>query len=151
MITIVLLTAVLITFAAVYPSGYKLNRKTARATQAAKAASAIAEEIQSVPFNSPGGTGVVLQNLEDNPWSAANSGTWHTNYQLFPDRHVEEPFFLEDDTSIVVDVLQDTGEDVFANITVTVSYREVGSSSYQSTGAGDIQRVTIATAKAANR
>ena len=45
-----LLTVVLVAFAAVYPSGYRLNRKSARATVAAKTAAAVAAEFQSLPF-----------------------------------------------------------------------------------------------------
>ena len=48
--TIGLLTIVLVAFAAVYPSGYRLNRKSARATIAAETAAAVAAELQGLPF-----------------------------------------------------------------------------------------------------
>lgn len=48
--TIGLLTIVLVAFAAVYPSGFRLNRKSARATVAAETAAAVAAEIQGLPF-----------------------------------------------------------------------------------------------------
>ena len=48
--TIGLLTIVLVAFAAVYPSGFRLNRKSARATIAAETAAAVAAEIQGLPF-----------------------------------------------------------------------------------------------------
>jgi len=48
--TISLLTIVLVVFAAVYPSGYKLNRKSARANVAATTAAAVAAELQGLPF-----------------------------------------------------------------------------------------------------
>ena len=60
-----LLTVVLVAFAAVYPSGYKLNRKSARATTAAKTAAAVAAEIQSLPFfNDNNSAPVTLRDLE---------------------------------------------------------------------------------------
>lgn len=52
MITIVLLSTVLIAFAAVYPAGYKLNRKSQRATVGAQLATALAEEVRQLPFDS---------------------------------------------------------------------------------------------------
>lgn len=52
MITIVLLSTVLIAFAAVYPAGYKLNRKSQRATIGAQLATAVAEEVRQLPFDS---------------------------------------------------------------------------------------------------
>ncbi|MEW6281609.1 MAG: prepilin-type N-terminal cleavage/methylation domain-containing protein [Candidatus Eremiobacterota bacterium] len=57
MITIVLLSTVLIAFAAVYPAGFKLNRKSQRATVAAQTAEAIAEEIRELPEFIPAGGG----------------------------------------------------------------------------------------------
>lgn len=48
--TIGLLTVILVAFAAVYPSAYRLNRKSARATVAAKTCSAVAAEILALPF-----------------------------------------------------------------------------------------------------
>ena len=48
--TISLLTIVLVVFAAVYPSGYKLNRKSAKANVAVQTAAAVAAEVQGLPF-----------------------------------------------------------------------------------------------------
>ncbi len=48
--TIALLTIVLVVFAAVYPSGYKLNRKSARANVAMTTAAAVAAELQGLPI-----------------------------------------------------------------------------------------------------
>src|ERR1017187_8430528 len=48
--TIGLLTVVLVAFAAVYPSGFRLNRKSAQATVAAETAAAVAAEIQGLAF-----------------------------------------------------------------------------------------------------
>ena len=48
--TIGLLTVILVAFAAIYPSAYRLNRKSARATVAAKTCSAVAAEILALPF-----------------------------------------------------------------------------------------------------
>lgn len=48
--TLGLLTVILVAFAAVYPSAYRLNRKSARANIAAKTSSAVAAEILALPF-----------------------------------------------------------------------------------------------------
>ena len=48
--TISLLTVVLVAFAAVYPAGFRLNRKSARATVAAETAAAVAAELQGLAF-----------------------------------------------------------------------------------------------------
>lgn len=72
--TISLLTIVLVVFAAVYPSGYKLNRKSARANVAATAAAAVAAELQGLPMladvNRPNLPN--LQDLATNPSGVAN-------------------------------------------------------------------------------
>lgn len=47
------LTVILVAFAAVYPAAYRLNRKSAKATIAAKTASTIGAEILSLPFDPP--------------------------------------------------------------------------------------------------
>ncbi len=47
------LTVILVAFAAVYPASYRLNRKSARATIAAKTASTVGAEILSLPFDPP--------------------------------------------------------------------------------------------------
>jgi hypothetical protein len=45
-----LMTVILVAFAAIYPSGYRLNRKSAKATVASKTATAVAAELLSLPF-----------------------------------------------------------------------------------------------------
>jgi hypothetical protein len=80
--TLGLLTIILVAFAAVYPSAYRLNRKSARGTIAAKTSSAVAAEILSLPFDPPsfntsqlhltqlaldtGGTGAIQQFVYQN-------------------------------------------------------------------------------------
>lgn len=49
--TIALLTVMLVTFAAVYPIGFRLNRKSAKSTVAIQTATSVAAEIQSMPFS----------------------------------------------------------------------------------------------------
>ena len=49
--TLGLLTVILVAFAAIYPSAYRLNRKSAKANVAAKTASAVAAELLAMPFN----------------------------------------------------------------------------------------------------
>ncbi len=152
MITMILLTTVLITFAAVYPAGYKLNRKTALAAQAAKAANTVAEEVQSLPFDAIGTvTQVTLGDLEDTPWTPATAASYKAK-NFDPARHVKQPFFLD---SINVDVHQVNGFDVAATISVTVGYRDLGRQSFSQSAPTDpaleIRHVTITTAKTSNR
>ncbi|MFN8607729.1 MAG: hypothetical protein U0931_09365 [Vulcanimicrobiota bacterium] len=47
------LTVILVAFAAIYPASYRLNRKSAKATIAAKTASNVSAEILSLPFDPP--------------------------------------------------------------------------------------------------
>ena len=47
------LTVILVAFASVYPAAYRLNRKSAKATIAAKTASTVGAEILSLPFDPP--------------------------------------------------------------------------------------------------
>ncbi len=47
------LTVILVAFAAVYPAAYRLNRKSAKSTIAAKTASTIGAEILALPFDPP--------------------------------------------------------------------------------------------------
>jgi len=47
------LTVILVAFASVYPAAYRLNRKSAKATIAAKTASTVGAEILALPFDPP--------------------------------------------------------------------------------------------------
>jgi hypothetical protein len=58
-----LMTVILISFAAVYPSGYRLNRKSAKGTVASKTAQAVAAELLSLPVfddRPPGSPGTIF-------------------------------------------------------------------------------------------
>ncbi len=76
MFTISLLTVMLVTFAAVYPIGFKLNRRSAKTTVAIQTATAVAAEIQEMPFtDSRGGLQTVtldtLVGMADAPTRAS--------------------------------------------------------------------------------
>lgn len=48
--TLGLLTVILVAFASVYPSAYRLNRKSARSTVGAKTSTAVANELLALPI-----------------------------------------------------------------------------------------------------
>lgn len=145
LVTMILLTIVLITFAAVYPSGYRLNRKSAKATVAAQTATAIIDEIQNLPLTNEGG-GLSLTLLADIPWTSDAA-----EYENFPATEIPSDFFLEDTTGIVVTSYDlntsgaPTDLSVFASIQVTVAYRE------PETRGDELTRVTVTASKTWNR
>ena len=145
LMTMILLTIVLIVFAAVYPSGYRLNRKSAKATVAAQTATAIIDEIQNLPLTNESG-GLSLTLLADVPWSAGGG-----DYANFPATEIPENFFLEDNTGILVTTYDlntagvPTDISVFANIQVTVAYSE------PETRGDELTRVTVTASKTWNR
>lgn len=139
MITIVLLTTVLITFAAVYPSGYRLNRKSARHTVAAQTAQAVAEELQNLNVFSNTDLELSLAYMEENPWVEDSPDPLYAN---FPKTPIPEGFTLK---TIDVQTYAVSGDvPSFANIEVTVSYRD------QRTRGDEDINVTVTAAKTDN-
>lgn len=139
MITIILLTTVLITFAAVYPSGYRLNRKSAQHTVAAQTAQAVAEELQNLPVFNTSDVGLSLLYIEENPWA---EGSTDPNYGNFPRTPIPEGFTLK---SIDVKTYAVSGDiPSFADIQVTVSYQD------QRTRGDEDINVTVTAAKTDN-
>lgn len=117
----VLISTVLVAFAAVYPAAFKLNRKSHRAVQAAEIAGAVAEEIRDLPFRSPG---LSIDDLTG--WDPSDS-----RFAGFPRTPVPEPFTLMDSADpnkkgIVVQLTEATpGDGVsLAHIKVTIHWRE---------------------------
>ncbi len=145
LITIILLTTVILTFAAIYPAGYRLNRKSAKATRAAQVANSIAEEIQNLPLTNDLG-GLSLAFLENNAYTAGGGG-----FENFPRTEIPEGFVLEDVTGIQVttyDLLTGgaaTDPVVFADIQVTVGFRD------EQTRGDETINVTVSASKTWNR
>lgn len=139
--TISLLTIVLVVFAAVYPSGYKLNRKSARANVAATAAAAVAAEVQGLPMlkdlnrpNLPCLADLVLQ---------SNVNTFITTQMR---TKIPDGFRLPND-GIVVRVAPGTGAPpslpLIAFIDVTIYWTDVNDFSLQ-------RQVTVTACKTEN-
>ncbi|MCA9797481.1 MAG: hypothetical protein KC910_36970 [Candidatus Eremiobacteraeota bacterium] len=145
LITIMLLTVVVLTFAAIYPSGYRLNRKSAKATLAAQTANAIAEEIQNLPLTNDAG-GLSLAFMADNPYQAGTGP-----YVNFPRTEIPPGFVLEDVTGIKVTTYDlvtggvPTDLAVFANVQVTIGFKE------ERTRGDELIRVTVTASKTWNR
>lgn len=145
LIAMVLLTVVITTFAAIYPLGFQLHRKSAQATRAAQLATAIIEEVQSLPLTNEGG-GLSLAFMAENPWTAGGSG-----YEDFPRTEIPDGFFLEDDTGIKVQTYDlvtggaPTDLAVYAQIQVTVAYRS------ERTRGNELIPITVTASKTWNR
>lgn len=140
-----LLTVVVLTFAAIYPSGYRLNRKSAKATVAAQTANAIAEEIQNLPLTNDAG-GLSLAFMADNPYQAGTGP-----YANFPRTEIPPGFVLEDVTGVKVTTYDlvtggaPTDLAVFANVQVTIGFKE------ERTRGDELIRVTVTASKTWNR
>jgi hypothetical protein len=144
--TISLLTVVLVVFAAVYPSGYKLNRKSAKANVAVSTASAIAAEVQGLPFldQRPVGSTGTIPTLEllKTP----------TQVPIFRDTQmrtkIPEGFRLPDD-GISVEIYppalsSSDPTPQIAYITVTIYWTDVNDMSLQ-------RRMSVVTSKTSNQ
>lgn len=144
LITIVLVTTVLISFAMVYPFGYRLRQKAFRGTQAANVAAAVAEEVRNLPMTN---ADLDLADLAsaDNYWRPGK-------YPGFPATDMQGQYTIEAGDIFVYLYTQPQPNNLgdkptFANIQVTVTWYET------LPGAQELQKkkVTVMTAKTANR
>ena len=141
-----LLTVVLVAFAAVYPSGYKLNRKSARATIAAKTAAAVAAEFQNLPFFDDR----VVKTPPIPTLTLLDTATDRTNLvqYLSQNLHTTVPsnFLLRPEGIQILTppVGSDPNQPLFAQIFVTVYWTDSNDTNLE-------RSVTIATAKTDNR
>lgn len=128
--TITLLTIVLVVFAAVYPSGYKLNRKSARANVALTTATAVAAELQGLPILAPS------FELSDKPHlqALANPANVANYIQNQMRTKIPDGFRLPAD-GIVVGVAPDREDKLplpmIAFISVTINWTDVNDMSLQ--------------------
>ncbi|MCE7873976.1 prepilin-type N-terminal cleavage/methylation domain-containing protein [bacterium CPR1] len=148
MVTIVLLSTVLIAFAAVYPAGYKLNRKSQRATQAAQLATAVAEEVRQLPFDSVNPAQASLFQLSQFTQSGVLPPAGVIKTELKP------PFMLPDASGgnagipLGIRVLTPNIEDGYpryADIEVTIAWDEPNERELQR------RHVTVKTSRTENR
>lgn len=124
LVSLMLLCSVMMTFAMVFPSGYRLNLKNRMESKASKIANGIANKIQNVDFVGASVFGPVqdeptIQNLQT--WSSGDFHEW------FED-DIPEPFYLpdnEDLKGIDVTILDpEIQGGTLARIRVTVAWEE---------------------------
>lgn len=141
LVSIMLLTIVMMSFAMVFPGGYRLNLKNRMGARATKYAEGIMYKVQNIPFLGQDITRPTVENLQ----------TWDigTFKELFEDT-IPSPFYLppaSDNTpGIKVEILDPTvgGGGTLAKISVTVGWDEV-------TKAGVLKkRVTVTTYRSKN-
>jgi type II secretory pathway pseudopilin PulG len=143
LITIVILTATLMAFAMVFPSGFHLLTQTRMRSQAASLANGFIQKVQNVPFaGDPGNSdAVTLENLQS--WSATEKP--YSDFFEIPDKD-KSNFSLQNaengnPKSIDVKILDSNSGYSLARISVTVYWRD---KNYR------LQPVTITTYRSSN-
>lgn len=142
MITMVLLLLVITSFATIYPSGFRLHRKSKMSTQAAQSARAVLNELKSLPITREDG-GLSLAYLATNGYVAEDAVL-----DGFPNTELPEGYELDPDNGISVtlfDLAGGTDPSVYATISVTLIYLDP----YR--GKSEPIRMTLVAGKSWNR
>lgn len=119
LISMVLLVLVITSFAVIYPSGFRLHRKSRMSTDAAQAARAVLSELKSLPLTDESG-GLSLAYLATNgydPTDAVVDG--------FPRSALPEGYRVAEDKGIEVtlyDLAGGTDPSVYATMKVTLIF-----------------------------
>ena len=119
MITMVLLVLVVTSFAIIYPSGFRLHRKSRMSTQAAQAARAVLSELKNLPLTREDG-GLSLAYLATNGYSKDDPAV-----KDFPKTELPEGYRLDEKDGIKVvlyDLASGTDPSVYATMSVTLIY-----------------------------
>jgi prepilin-type N-terminal cleavage/methylation domain-containing protein len=119
MITMVLLVLVVTSFATIYPSGFRLHRKSRMATQAAQASRAVLNEMKNLPLTREDG-GLSLAYLATNGFSVGDP-----TLDGFPKTELPAGFRIATDNGIKVtlyDLASGTDPSVYASMSVTLIY-----------------------------
>lgn len=114
-----LIILVITSFAVIYPSGFRLHRKSRMSTDAAQAARAVINELKSLPLTDETG-GLSLAYLATNGYTGGDSVT-----EGFPRSSLPEGYQLADDKGIEVtlyDLAGGTDPSVYASMKVTLIY-----------------------------
>lgn len=121
LVSIMLLTTVMMTFAMVFPGGYRLSRKNRMETKAYRSADGLLDKLQNIQFLGTGTTKPTIENMQ----------TWDVGiYADEFENTVEEPFYLpgasDPDPGIYVKILDPTvgNGGTLAKISVTVAWQE---------------------------
>jgi Tfp pilus assembly protein PilW len=121
MITMVLLLLVITSFATIYPSGFRLHRKSKMSTQAAQSARAVLNELKSLPLTREDG-GLSLAYLATNGYTSGD-----VTLDGFPQTELPEDYELDTQDGIKVtlyDLASGTDPSVYASMSVTLIYRD---------------------------
>lgn len=119
MITMVLLVLVVTSFATIYPSGFRLHRKSRMSTQAAQAARSVLSELKNLPLTREDG-GLSLAYLATNGYTPGDS-----TLDGFPKSELPEGYRLDEKDGIKValyDLVGGTDPSVYASMSVTLIY-----------------------------
>lgn len=116
----VLLVVVITSFATIYPSGFRLHRKSRMSTQAAQAARAVLNELKSLPLTREDG-GLSLAYLATNGFTPQDS-----TLDGFPKTQLPEGYSLSEQDGVKVtlyDLAGGTDPSVYASMSVTLVYQ----------------------------
>jgi type II secretory pathway pseudopilin PulG len=120
LISLILFGIVMITFAMVFPGGYRLSLKNRNESKATKIAEGIIYEVQKLNFLGPGLKEPTVESMQ----------TWTSGYfkDIF-EKNIPHPFYLPDEQDlkgIDVKILDKSvgGGGTLARITVTVAWSE---------------------------
>lgn len=138
-----LLTVILVAFAAVYPSAYRLNRKSARATIAAKTSSAVGAEILALPFDPPSFNSA-QPNLTNLAADTLGTGAIQTFVNQQMRTSVPQGYLIRPQGVRVTLYGTQPGDTRFAQVQVTCYYNDANSTGLE-------KSVTVMSGKAENR
>lgn len=116
-----LLVLVLVSFAVIYPSGFRLHRKSTMSTDAAQAARSVLNELKSLPLTDEDG-GLSLAYLASNGFDPSDS-----LLEDFPRSELPEGYQLDAAQGIEVtlyDLAGGSDPSVYASIKVTLLYQD---------------------------
>lgn len=116
-----LLVLVLVSFAVIYPSGFRLHRKSIMSTDAAQAARSVLNELKSLPLTDEDG-GLSLAYLASNGFDPSDS-----LLEDFPRSELPEGYQLDATHGIEVtlyDLAGGSDPSVYASIKVTLLYQD---------------------------
>lgn len=142
MITMVLLLLVVTSFATIYPSGFRLHRKSKMSTEAAQSARAVLNELKSLPLTREDG-GLSLAYLATNGYTSGDSVL-----DGFPKTELPKGYELDSEDGIKVelyDLAGGTDPSVYATVRVTLIYDDP----YR--GKSEPIRMTLVAGKSWNR
>lgn len=115
----VLLVLVVTSFATIYPSGFRLHRKSRMSNQAAQAARAVLSELKNLPLTREDG-GLSLAYLAINGYSQSDPVL-----EGFPKTELPEGYRLAEEEGIKValyDLASGTDPSVYASMSVTLIF-----------------------------